>query len=336
MRVLVTGGTGFLGSWIVRELLARGHSVRVLARPQSSLSNLAGLDLEIARGDVLDAGSVEPALAGCDAVVHSAGAVHFQGRSDVQRAVNATGVEVVLGAALRAGVRRAALTSSVAVMGGSRVPVVADEASASNVAELGIDYFSSKASGEEAALSLFERGLPVVVLRPAVVLGPGDIYRSSTAMILALCRRRLSFYVEGGASFCDVRDVARGHAEALERGTPGEPYVMGGANLTTTDLVRRVAQASGVPPPRRVPYSLALAASSVGAFMARRRGREPRFPPQLVRASRLYTFVRSEKAERELGYSARPFEESLRDTLRWFIRERRLAATTPELRALAG
>ncbi len=335
MRVLVTGGSGFIGSWVVRELLSRGHLVRVLVRAQSNLANLEGTAADLVRGDVLDLPSVEAALAGCDAVVHVAGVVHFHGGNERLRAVNETGVETVLGAALRAGVRRAVVTSSTAVMGGSHEPVALDEASPSNALALGIDYFTSKARGEEVALAMFEKGLPVVAVRPSVVLGPGDLYRSSASTVLALVRGTIPFYVEGGASFCDVRDVARGHAEALERGTPGEPYILGGTNLTTTDMVRRVAQAAGVRPPRRVPFLLALASAAGGEWWSRWRGREPRISAQLVRASHLYTFVRSERAERELGYSIRPFEETLRDTLRWFVAEGRLRATTPELRALA-
>jgi len=333
MRVLVTGGTGLIGSWVVRELRSRRHAVRVLVRPQSDLSNLAGCDVELARGDVLDSPSVEAALEGCDAVVHCAGHVQFGDRARLG-AVNAGGVEVVLGAALRAGIRRALLTSSTAVMGGSRRPTVADEASPMNADGLGIDYFESKSRGEAAALTLFERGLPVVVVRPSVVLGPGDVYRSSGGTVLALARRALPFYVDGGTSYCDVRDVARGHAEALERGTPGDVYILGGANLATTDMIRRVCQICGVPPPRRLAYPLARAAVAVAAWAARRSGRMPKVSTGLVQASHLYTFVSSEKARRQLGYESRPFEDSVRDTLRWFMERGRLKPTTPELRAL--
>jgi len=336
MRVLVTGATGYVGSWVARELAGRGHAVRALARAQSDLSNLAGAALEVVRGDVLDPASMESALRGCEALVHCAGVVHFQGGDERLREVNVRGVEVAFGAALAAGVRRAVLTSSTSVMGGRRRPEPADEASPLDGGSQGIEYFASKLHGEEAALRFLDRGLPVVVLRPSVVLGPGDLYRSSASTVLALARGSLPFYVEGGASFCDVRDVARGFAEALERGRPGEPYVLGGTNLTTTDLVRRVAQASGRAPPRRIPYGVALAAATARGWWDRRLGREPRLTPQLVRAARLYTFVRSDRAVRELGYAIRPFEETLRDTLAWFLERGRLSPTTPELRALAA
>lgn len=315
MRVLLTGASGFIGSWVARELLRRGHEVRVLVRPTSNLRNLAGLAVEHAPGDVLDAPSVARALEGRDAVVHTAGLVHFVPADPVQRAVNALSVRVVLEAALRAGVGRAVLTSSTAVMGGSARPQVADEETPSTAASLGIDYFTTKLQGEQEAMAIHARGLPVVILRPSVVLGPGDVYRSSTATVRAVARRRLPFHVEGGQSYTDVRDVAAAHAAALERGRPGEAYVLGGHNLTVGEFVTRVAAAAGVPPPRRLPFGVALLGAMVGEAWARLRGRTPGITAQLVRAGHLYTFVRSDKARRELDYAVRPFEETLRDTL---------------------
>jgi len=337
MRILVTGATGFVGSWVARELALRGHAVRALVRHTSSLANLTGLALERAEGDVTDRPSVERALAGCDAVVHTAGVARIRPGDEARLyAVNHGSVAVVLGAALRAGVKRAVLTSSVAAMGGTLEPVVMDEARESNAEALRIDYFVSKLRGEREALRLAGEGLPVTVVRPAVVLGPGDIYNSSATTFLALARRRLPLVVRGGTSFCDVRDVARGHVEALERGRPGEVYILGGHNLEILDMIRAVARLTGVPPPREVTYRIALAAAALVELAGRVRGRPARLSRQLVRASRLYTFVSSEKARRELGYAVRPFEESLADTLRWFMAVGRLRAATPELRALAG
>jgi dihydroflavonol-4-reductase len=334
MNVLVTGATGLVGSAVVAELLGRGHAVRALVRPTSDLSNLDTTRVELVRGDVLDRPSVEEALRGCDAVVHAAGLADVRGDRKRLLAVNAGGVEVVLGAALEAGVARAVLTSSTSVLGGGRVPRVMDEETTSSAETLGLAYFISKKRGEETAFDLAARGLPLVVVRPSVVLGPGDIYRSSASIVAALVRRRLPIYVQGGASYCDVRDVARGHVQALERGQVGEAYILGGHNLTMDEMVGRVCRMAGVPAPQRVPYALASVALRALGVLGALGVPAPAIHPDLLRASALYTFVTSAKAQRELGYTIRPFEETARDTLRWFLKEGKLRATTPELMAL--
>jgi dihydroflavonol-4-reductase len=336
MRVLVTGGTGFLGAAICRELLARGHSVRALVRPASGLAGLEGLGVEVARGDVLDAASVRAALAGADAVVHAAGLPRIG--VDVARTldVNVRGAEIVLGAALEARVSRAVLTSSVSAGGATRDPVVMDESTPTNAEALGIGYFVSKLRGERAGLALAARGLPLVVVRPSVVFGPGDTHRSSGEIVVAIARRRLPGWIEGGTSLCDVRDVARGHAEALERGRAGEVYLLGGHNLRISEMAARVAAIAGVPPPRRIPYPVALVAAALQEAVARARGVRPSTNRELVRAARLYTWVSSAKAERELGYAIRPFDEMVRDTLRFAIATGRLRPESPALRALAA
>jgi len=334
VRVLVTGATGLVGGAVVRELLHRGHRVRALVRPTSDRSNLPAQGVELAEGDVLDRPSVERALQGQEAVVHTAGVATLDADRATLFAVNAGGVEVVLGAALAAGVSRAVLTSSTAVLGGSTVPRVADEETTSSAETLGLDYFVSKLRGEETALDLSARGLPLVVVRPAYVLGPGDLNGSSTSVVLALARRALPVYVQGGASFCDVRDVAHGHVEALVRGRVGETYILGGQNLTMDELVGRVCRAAGVQPPRRVPYAVALAATRALGLAARFGGPRPPASEPLLAASRLYTFVTSAKAQRELGYAIRPVEESVRDTLRWYLSRGALRPETPELKAL--
>jgi dihydroflavonol-4-reductase len=250
--------------------------------------------------------------------------------------VNVGGVEVVLSAALAAGVRRAVLTSSTSVMGGTRSPAVADETTAGNAEALGIPYFLSKLRGERAGLALAAQGLPLAVVRPSYVLGPGDVHGSSASSVLAFARRRVPALVEGGASFCDVRDVAAGHAEALERGRPGEIYVLGGHNRRITELAARVEALSGVPAPRRVPYAAAYAFAAVQEASARLAGRRPPVTRDLVRAAALYTYVSSAKAERELGYRMRPLDEMIADTLRDAIARGKLRADTAELRALAA
>jgi dihydroflavonol-4-reductase len=337
MRVLVTGASGFIGSAVVRELVLRGHAVRALVRAQSRTENLESLDVERALGDVLDRASVVRALSGCDAVVHTAGVVHFR-PDDQERlfAVNARSVEIVLGAALEARVERAVLTSSTAVLGGTARPQVMNEASPSNAEALGIAYFVAKARGERAALDAFRRGLPVVVVRPSFVLGPGDVYRSSAGIVLAIARGQYPVYVSGGVSFCDVRDVAHGHVEALLRGRAGEAYILGGHNMELDELMQMVARLGGLRAPRRIPYALGWVLAAASEALDAARGKVPHLTRQLLASSHLYTYVSSAKAMGELGYTMRPFETSIRDTLRYFLQQGKLAARTEELRAIAA
>lgn len=334
MRVLVTGATGLLGGAIVRELLARGHAVRALVRPATDPSSV-GRDVEVARGDVLDAASVRAALAGSDAVVHAAGIARIGQDDPTALEVNVRGAEIVLGEAARVGVARAVHTSSTSVMGATRTPVLLDETSPGNAGALGIRYFLSKLRAERAALDLARRGLPLVVVRPSFVLGPGDTHGSSASIVPALVRRRIPAYVDGGTSFCDVRDVAAGHAAALERGRLGEVYVLGGHNLRTGELAARVCALAGVKPPPRIPYEAALAFAALQEGWARVSGGRPATRRELVRAAALYTFASSEKARAELGYAVRPFDEMIRDTLRFALERGFLRPETAELREIA-
>lgn len=335
MRVLVTGGTGFLGGAVVRELAARGHAVRVLCRPSSDAVAAAQAGAEVVRGELVDAGAVRAALSGCEAVIHSAGRVAMgPGHEAELRAANVDTVEAVLGEALAAGTARAILTSSTAILGGSRSPAVLDEKSESNAESLSIPYFTTKLEGERRALALAGRGLPLVVLRPSFVLGPGDLHGSSAATLVAIARRRIPGYVEGGASFCDVRDVARAHAEALERGRTGEVYTLGGHNLTTTEMIERVCALSGAPAPRKMPFSAAMALAAAEEITAGLQKRRAAITRDLVRSSALYTFASSDKARAELGYTIRPFDEMVVDTLRWALQLGRLSAESDALKAL--
>jgi dihydroflavonol-4-reductase len=336
VRVLVTGGTGFIGGAVVRELSGRGHAVRVLARPSGAAdaAHLAGA--EVIRGELADSAAIRTALAGCEGVIHCAGRVALRpGLESELHAANVEAVEWVLGEAHRAGVRRAVVTSSTAVLGGSRTPAVLDERTAGNAESLGIAYFTSKLEGERRALALAARGLPLVVLRPSFVLGPGDVHGSSAATLVALARRRIPGYVEGGASFCDVRDVARGHAEALERGRAGEIYTLGGHNLTTTEMITRVCTLAGAPVPRKMPYSAAIAIAAAEEITAGLQKRRPSITRDLVKASALYTFASSDKARAELGYAIRPFDDMVVDTLRWAIGAGEIPADNDALRTLS-
>jgi dihydroflavonol-4-reductase len=337
VKVLITGATGFLGSWVAREVASRGHDLRLLVRPRSRLDNLVDVPGERVLGDITDAASVEAGVAGCDAVIHAAGIARLRANDRARLlAANEGGVAVVLGAALRAGVRRAIFVASAGALGGTWEPVEMDEGFTGNAETVGVDYFVSKQRGEEVARELSRAGLPLVILRPGVVLGPGDVYHSSAGTLLMLARGAVPAYVRGGGSYCDVRDVAHAHAEALERGRDGEAYVLGGHNVELGDVARIVSALSGVPMPRRVPFPFMMAGAALAELAARLRGRRSHISRQLVRGARRYTFLESSKARRELGYVTRPLDESVRDTLRWFLAHGDLEASTPELLALSA
>ncbi|MFC1706514.1 NAD-dependent epimerase/dehydratase family protein [Planctomycetota bacterium] len=336
MKTLVTGATGLVGSHVVRKLIAGGHAVRVLVRSRSKLDNLEGLEIEKAEGDVTSKESLRAAVEGCEALCHTAGVASWS-PVDATRVhvVNVEGTRNALEAALEHKLRRVVVTASVAVIGGTAQPEILTEDSPWSPAAVSAAYSASKRAGLMVALQIARKGLPVVCVSPALVLGPGDIYASSSTIALAVARRRMSAYVEGGISVVDVRDVAHGHVAALERGTPGEHYLLGGENLTMTTFMARIAALAGVPLPRRVPFSLAWPVAAMADLRARFTGRRQPLSLDLLRASSLYTFVSSAKAERELGYRYRSAETSLRDTLRYFLARGRLKATTPELRRLA-
>lgn len=332
MRVLLTGATGFLGGAIARTLAEGGHEVRALVRSTSKLTNLQDLPIERAEGDVTEAASVKRAIEGRDAVVHTAGIVSWRRQDrDLVYRVNVEGTKTVLGSALEAKVARAVFTSSLAAVGATTGPAVLDEAAAWDEGLLGgLDYMRSKRLGEVEALGLARAGLPLVVVNPGFLLGPGDIYRSSATTAMAIARGRIPGYVRGGISCADVRDVAAAHRAALEgKGRPGERYILGGHNVTMDEFMSRVAGMAGRKPPPRTPYALAY----VFALFGELKGRSD-LNRQLLRASSLYTFADSAKASRELGYTIRPFDEMVRDTLRFFLRIGRLEKATKELEAL--
>jgi dihydroflavonol-4-reductase len=283
---------------------------------------------------VLDGPSVRAALAGREAVVHAAGIARIED-DPAMLEVNARGAEIVLAEAARAGVARAVHTSSTSVMGGTRSPVVLDEATPGNAEALGIRYFLSKVRAERAAFDLARRGLTAGRGARRSSWARRYTHRSSASIVTALVRRRIPAYVEGGASFCDVRDVAAGHVAALERGRLCEVYVLGGHNQRIGELTARVCALAGVRPPPRIPVPAALAFAALQEGWARLSGGRAATRRELVRAAALYTFASSEKARHELGYAIRPLDEMIRDTLRFALERGAIRAETAELREIA-
>jgi dihydroflavonol-4-reductase len=297
----------------------------VLVRPSSDLASLEGLDVDAVRGDVGDRGSVRRALRGVDRVFHLAGTTNLRlSRAEVF-ALNVTGTRNVLEEAVRSAVERVVHTSSVAAIGPVRKGSVATETHLWHAARYGIPYVDAKHEAEEVALGLAERGLPVVIVNPAHVLGAGDRGRSSTVIVRRFLRRQIPAYVDGTLNVVGVDDVARGHLLADERGVPGQRYILGNRNFTLDRLFTDLARLSGVEPPSvKLPASIALAMAQAGRWV-------PGAPvPSLaeVRAASLHWAFSSAKAKRELGWRTSPHEDCLEETIAWY-REREGSGLAP-------
>jgi dihydroflavonol-4-reductase len=311
---LVTGGTGFVGSHVVRALAERGDELRLLVRKSSRLGHLEGVEFERRTGDIANRSAVRRAMKDVDRVFHICGVTSMRPR-DRQRVfdVNVGGTRVVFEEALQAEVERAVLTSTVGAIGPAKRGGTADESQPFTAGSLGIAYINSKHEAEVEAWRVAAHGLPVVVVNPTFTLGPDDPKGTSNTLVSRFLLRRIPAYVDGALNIVDVRDVATGHLLADEKGRPGERYILGGRNFTFDRLFADLARISGVePPPLKLPGSIALA-----GLEAANRVRIPMaVSPDEVRSAMQWWTYRTTKARKQLGFAARPHEETLEDTVR--------------------
>ncbi len=318
MRVCVTGATGFVGAHVARALVARGDEVTVVYRNEDRLRALAGVPFRRAKADVLDFKAMRRALRDAELLFHIAGYVGSRPSERVWR-LNAHAPVVAVEAAAAEGVGRMVLTSTISAIGVAQNGKPADEDTEYPDDWLGLAYPDAKHQGERAALDAGERhGIEVVVVNPAYVLGvpvnrdqPGE---TSTRTIGNYLRGRLPAVVGAPMNFADVEDVATGHLLAAERGRPGSRYILGGENSTWHALINRVAALSGMHFP-------VLVLPPVVARIARMREAAGFKGPMPAEATDLmgrdWRFS-SRKAEQELGYSPRPLDETLQETIDWY------------------
>jgi dihydroflavonol-4-reductase len=321
-RVLVTGASGFLGSAVARALVARGAEVRALVRPTSPRDNLAGLGCEIVAGDLIDQASLGTALQGVRYLFHVAADYRFWARDPaVILRVNVEGTRSLMQEALAAGVERIVYTSSVAALkvAGAISPV--DETAALLPEEAIGTYKRSKTLAERAVEAMVQTDkLPAVIVNPTTPIGPRDIKPTPTGRILLdAARGRIPAFVDTGLNFAHVDDIAEGHLLAFERGKIGERYILGGENVPLHKLLATIADAAGRRAPRiRLPRTPLFPLAYGAEAFARITGKEPLLTVDALRMSRYHMFFTSAKAERELGYRARAYQEGVIDALAWF------------------
>ena len=321
MKILVTGGSGYIGSAVVRELLEGGSELRVLVTKTDDLSNLGGLEVELVYGDITDFHSVMSALDGCDRVFHLA-AVYAIWLPDPKTMswVNVNGTRNVLEACLRRGIEKVVHTSSVAALGAHGKEHPADESARFNLAHTRDGYYLSKYRAEQVALDYFRRGLPVVIVNPTNPCGPRDIVPTPNGqLIINVIRGKLPGYVDGGINVSDIEDTARGHVLAMEKGRAGEKYVLGNTNVSVKEYFDLIAELGGGKPPSiRIPSSVAVFSGYLYELLAMLTRRPPITTAAWVRVGSQYSFWDSSKAVRELVMPQTPIRDSIESAIDWF------------------
>src|SRR5215469_459023 len=322
MKAFVTGATGFLGFHVARVLADQGADLRLLVRPTSNLKNLQGLNAETAVGDLRDPASLETAISGCDTVFHVAADYRLWVRdpNEMYRS-NVDGTRALLEAAKNNSVQRVVYTSSVATIGFTSDGRPADEESPVSLADMLGHYKRSKYMAEQVAMEAGRRGMQVITVNPTTPIGEQDVKPTPTGRIVVdFLKRKFPAYVDTGLNLVDVRECARGHVAALEKGKTGERYILGGQDLTLKQILDKLGQITGLPSPTiKLPYIFAFAAGVVDeAVTGRLLRREPRATIDTVRMGKKKMFESSAKAQRELGWKILSVDDALRRAAEWF------------------
>lgn len=320
MTVLVTGATGFLGSHVARQLVARGESVRVLARTSSNRAALEGLGAEVAEGDLRDAASLDRAVAGAQKVFHVAADYRLWAKNtDEIYESNVGGTKNLLVAAKNAGVEKFVYTSTVATVAVDR-PTLPSEATESKLDEMVGHYKRSKWMAEREVMDAAKNGLPAVIAMPTTPVGPGDWKPTPTGkIILDFLTGKMPGYVNTGLNFVGVEDAAAGHLLVAEKGEIGQRYLIGAENLTLKQLLDELGRIAGKASPRlRIPHSVALMAAYADTAISKLRGKEPQIPVEGVKIAQHMMFVDCSRAKKDLGFEPGPVAGALERAVRWY------------------
>ena len=323
MRLFVTGATGFVGAHVAQMAAAQGAELRLLTRSSSNVSRLPE-SADVVVGDLREPEKFASALVGCDALIHVAADYRLwvPDPAEMYRA-NVEGTRTLLRLAREAGVRRVVYTSSVATMGFKMDGTVVDEETAVGEADMIGHYKRSKWMAEQVAMEAARAGQEVMVLNPTTPIGSLDTKPTPTGRIVVdFLNGKFPAYVDTGLNLVDVDEIARMHLVALERGRPGERYILGGENLTLKQILDRLAAITGLKSPTmKVPHAVAMAFAFFDeTLMGKMLGKEPRATVEAVRMGRKMMFASSAKAERELGLKVMSVEGALRSACAWFYK----------------
>ena len=324
MKVLITGATGFIGNHVTRLCLEQGDEVRVMVMPGEDRSPLNGMDVEFVEGNLLDPSSLAKCVEGVEGLYHLA-AVYAVWTKDptLQYRVNVEGANAMLRAAMAAGVKKVVFTSSIAAIGIARPGELANEDTMFNAWEFANDYVLSKFISHQMVKGLVAEGLPATIVCPGFPFGPGDRMPTPTGkLIIAILQGKMKNYFDGGMCAVDVRDVAKVHVLAMEKGRIGESYVLANreGNMSQRDLARLVGRVAGVPDvaTKEVPSWVMKVAARLMEFWADLTGKPPMTTYKTSMFALQKIYVDPSKAINELGMPQTPIETAVNDAAKWF------------------
>ena len=323
MKVFLTGATGFVGSHVAAAYAAAGAELRLLTRSTSNPASLEGIPGDLIVGDLRSAEALRSSLTGCDALVHVAADYRLwvPDPADMYRA-NVDGTRDLLRIAREVGVPQVVYTSSVATMGFTKTNTIVDERTPVSEDDMIGHYKRSKWLAEQEAIAAARAGQHVMILNPTTPIGSADRKPTPTGRIIVdFLNKKFPAYVETGLNLVDVAEVARMHVVALERGTPGERYILGGENLTLKQILDRMAAISGLPSPTmKVPHAVAMAFAFFDeTITGKLRGKEPRATVEAVSMGRKMMFANSARAANDLGFEVKSVEPALHAAMEWFV-----------------
>lgn len=325
---LVTGATGHIGNVLVRKLIEQGRRVRALVLPGESRHPLADLPVEFVEGDVLDTDALWQAFQGVRGVFHLAGIISILPGDDPKVwQVNVEGTRNVLQMARKAGIQRLIYTSSIHALKRAPHGVVMDESLPFDPDNPYGIYDRSKAAASLEVQRAAREGLDAVIACPTGVIGPYDFRGSEMGEVIrGAAEGQPTPYVDGAYDFVDVRDVADGLLQALDKGHSGETYILSGQRISVRYLIETVREVTGrAITSVKIPFDLARFAARFTPWYYRRSGAKPRFTPYSLEVLQSNSVISHAKADRELGYHPRSLYESIADTARWFLHLRRPA-----------
>ena len=324
VKVLITGATGFIGNHVTRLCLEQGDQVRVMVMPEEDRSPLAGMDVEFVEANLLDPASLDNAVAGIEQLYHLAALFAVWTKDpDLHYKVNVEGAGFMMNAAKKAGVQKIVYTSSVAAIGMTADGTPANEETPFNCWHFGSEYILSKFMSHQLVKGMAFEGLPVTMVMPGMPFGPGDRAPTPTGtLLLGALKGQMTNYWDGGVAAVDVRDVAKGHVLAMQKGRIGQSYILANTegNMTQKNFLSLIGKTAGIEKiaSKEVSVSTMLRVAKIAEFISKITGKAPLTTYKNTMYATQHAYVDPSKAIEELGLPQTPLEVAVADAITWF------------------